>query len=690
MIFASPLFLIGLVAVAIPIVVHLFNFRRYKKVYFSNVEKLEQMQTETRRQSNLRQLLILVTRILAVVFLVLAFAQPYIPSREGVVVTGGTDVSIFIDNSFSMGSSDGSTTLMEKAKSKAREIVAAYAGSDRFQLLTCDAEGVQFHWLSKDDVLIAIDGVEPSSATMTVASVARRQSDFLRSGSGENKHAYIISDFQQTIADIAEFPDDSTVSTTFVPLESVAQNNVFIDSLSFGAPMFFKGSSVTAEVWLMNEGEENLEKVPVSLYIGERERAIAAVDLAANSRTSVEMHFTIDETGILQGRVETNDYPVTFDDSYYFSLNIREHVRMLSVEGGQENEYLRRLFGDDPSVDYTSVSIKQMDFSRIEDNDIVLLDGLQSIGTGMAQGLHTFVEGGGTLVIVLGEKIDEASYNEALGLFSAPRVEGLNSSRVAAGVVHTEHILYRNVFAASRMPSQDMEMPTVGGYYRLTGLSTSLRQPVITLVSGDDYIVSTPCGLGMLYIVAAPLSDAHTDFVKQALFVPTFYNMALYSVRLTSPAVMLDREEPVLLGSSYEQNSGTVRLVSAGGVASRFEQIPDIRTMGGNSYLVPHGDIREAGNYLLQKEDNPVEGLSFNYSRSESVMQFVSRSELTRLLSDYNLRQCSVIRNVDKPLDSYLRQRMEGHRLWHWCVMFCLLMLLIETILLRWKDRSQS
>ena len=102
MILSSPLFLIGLVAVAIPVIVHLFNFRRYKKVYFSNVERLEQLQSETRRQSTLRQLLIMFARILAIVFLVLAFARPVIPNRNSAMRSGSNDISIFIDNSFSM------------------------------------------------------------------------------------------------------------------------------------------------------------------------------------------------------------------------------------------------------------------------------------------------------------------------------------------------------------------------------------------------------------------------------------------------------------------------------------------------------------------------------------------------------------------------------------------------------------
>ncbi|MBO4599578.1 MAG: BatA domain-containing protein, partial [Bacteroidales bacterium] len=127
-----PLFLIGLVAVAIPIVIHLLQLRRYKKVYFSNVDMLEELQNEDRKQRNLRQLLILAARILAIVFLVLAFCQPVIKNRDSQLKSGGTVVSVYVDNSYSMecGGMDGS--LLESARQKAREIAAAYKPGDQF------------------------------------------------------------------------------------------------------------------------------------------------------------------------------------------------------------------------------------------------------------------------------------------------------------------------------------------------------------------------------------------------------------------------------------------------------------------------------------------------------------------------------------------------------------------------------
>jgi len=101
--FVSPLFLYGLFALAIPILIHLINFRRYRKVWFTNVRFLAEIKQERQRQSHLKQWILLAIRLLIVAFLVFAFAQPYLPSTlNSDKKQHQQGVSIFIDNSFSM------------------------------------------------------------------------------------------------------------------------------------------------------------------------------------------------------------------------------------------------------------------------------------------------------------------------------------------------------------------------------------------------------------------------------------------------------------------------------------------------------------------------------------------------------------------------------------------------------------
>ena len=140
--FVNPLFLIALSAISIPIIIHLFNFRKYKKIFFTNVRFLAEIKQESKKRSELKHLLILLMRILATACLVIAFAQPYLSSPlQQKKLAGRQAVSIFIDNSFSMDALATNGKLVDVAKSKALEIAAAYKPSDLFQLLTTDLEG---------------------------------------------------------------------------------------------------------------------------------------------------------------------------------------------------------------------------------------------------------------------------------------------------------------------------------------------------------------------------------------------------------------------------------------------------------------------------------------------------------------------------------------------------------------------
>src|ERR1043165_2598084 len=169
--FIYPGFLFALSAVSIPVIIHLFNFRRFKRVLFTNVRFLQEIKQDTRSRTNLKHLLILIARTLAVIFLVLVFAQPYLPSKNSVALKGHSKVSLYIDNSFSMDAIGKNGSLIEEAKKKAHEITKHYQPSDQFQLLTNDFEARHQRLVNREDMLNLIDEVQPGSAVRSLSEV---------------------------------------------------------------------------------------------------------------------------------------------------------------------------------------------------------------------------------------------------------------------------------------------------------------------------------------------------------------------------------------------------------------------------------------------------------------------------------------------------------------------------------------
>lgn len=682
--FVNPLFLLALLAVAIPIMVHLFNFRRYKKIYFSNVEQLQQLQSETRRQSRLRELLILMCRILAIVFLVMAFAQPFIPRQHQRNAVGSNAVSVYIDNSFSMDNTNSEGSLIETAKRKAREIAHAYKPSDRFQLLTNTMSGNQFRWLSRDEFLSLVDMVEIVPASPLLHEVARRQSDFLHTSQCHNHEAYIISDFQSSATLWQQFPADTSVHTTLIPLESNNIGNIYIDSLALNAPVFQAGSTIEAQVWIVNNGNENVENIPVKLFLQGKERTLASVNIAAHERTTASLRFTLEDQGALGGWVETADYPITFDDKLYFSLSIAHKMRVLSIHNGTDNTYLRRLFSLDSLATYTAVSQHNIDWSTLSEQNLIIVNELPSIASALSQALTSFVDQGGSLLILPAPDAQPESYNALLHQLHTPTIGTLSKQNIACTEANTTSAHYLHVFEGS---ATNMELPTVQQHYRLQSSSHTLCETLLTLANGDALLTLSHHGQGKVFLSAAPMRPEYCSLVQQALFVPTFYNMMLYSKPIGEVYHTIGSHRPIALAGNYAIGDGRIRLFSAD---STTDIIPDIRMQDNRYYLMPHNEIPHAGIFTITYRDQTMETLAFNYPRQESQMEFLSPNSIEQAVKEHSLTHTQVVTHPNKPLDKLIASQHHGAHLWRWCIALCLMALLAEILLITLPRRKEK
>lgn len=682
-----PLFLIGLVSLAIPILIHLLQLRRYRKVWFSNVRALQAIQDESRRQNNLRRRLLLAMRLLALLFLVLAFCQPVLPGRDGQLQAGGSAVSVYVDNSYSMECGGMESSLMESAKQKAREIAAAYKPGDQFQLLTNDAAGVQFRWLSREEFLAAVDTLRTSPVTQPLSAMLRRQQSFLRASSAPNRNAYCIGDFQCSTADFEACADDSLVSATFVPLGGSEVANIYIDTLVFNSPAYHPGATARLEVRVANDGDKAVERLPLRLFADGRQRALAAVDIGAHASVTATMSFVLDDKPLQQGYVETSDYPVTFDDRYYFSLAIDQRIPMLVLDGGQENPYLARLFSGDSLVDYHRTAAGAVDYTHLADHRIIVLDELRAVPSGLGQPLQRFVADGGTLLVLPAAEADRDSYNAFLSSLQAPLLGAWSGERSRVDHLVADHPLLQGVFQGSQ---EQLELPALTGRYRLEAGASAVAEPVLVMADGGSYLARTAAGEGALYLFGGPLRKEYTDLVTQALFVPLLYNMALFSTPQQQPCHLLTASDPIPLRGRYELEAPPHLVGSeTSASAAQLDIIPSLRRQGSRQYLLPRGELSQAGNYLLgdpralsssSVSHAQGEGLSFNYSRRESDLRCYTPAEVRRHLRDAGLRHASVAAVARKSMTDYVVSRTHGRPLWRWCLLLALLFLAAETL----------
>jgi len=685
--FVNPLFLFGLLAIGVPILIHLFNFRKYKRVYFTNVRFLKELKEQTKKRSQLRHLIILLLRILAVVCLVVAFAQPYIPySKNKIKADSRNAVSIYVDNSFSMEAMGSKGPLLEEARQKAHEIAAAYKSTDLFQILTNDFEGRHQRMVSRDEFYTMLSDVSVSPVSRRLSEVISRQEDLLANSGTKVKSAFVISDFQQTFANIASLADDSTKSYYLMPLAASQINNLYIDSCWFDSPVQQAGFPARLHVKVSNSSTSDFEKIPLKLTINNTQKAVASVDVPAGASIEIIMPFINYQGGICQGVLEINDYPITYDDRFYFSYIVTNAMSVLAIDGKDGNAFLNALFIKDSSVVYEHMQLKKLDYSSFEKYNLIILNEVNSISTGLSQELTRFIENGGGVSIIPPVTADLTSYNSFLQALNAGMFTGLDTANTQVSRINLNHPLFRDVFeengADGKLPS-NVELPAVFSHYRFLVNSRVANESLMSLRNGDEFLTVQPVGEGMLYVLTSPLDAACNNFPKQALFVPVFYNMALLSRPSPRLYYTIGRDEPIRMSGERLKDDQVYTIRSNN---SDFDFIPGKVEQNSVNFVQVHDQLKEAGNYTVFTGKQKLMGLSFNYNRSESDLKYYTSNELSSILEKKGINNIKVLAESRKPAGEAISELNLGKRLWKYFVWAALLFLMGEVLLIRlWK-----
>ncbi|MDR4989192.1 MAG: BatA and WFA domain-containing protein [Bacteroidales bacterium] len=674
--FLYPGFLFALFAISIPVIIHLFRFRRFRTIYFPNIAFLQQLSEASDRESRLKHLLVLLARILTISFLVMAFSRPYIPAEDEAVSPEGNIVGVYIDNSFSMNARSAYGSLLDEAKTRAQELASIYMPADRFMLLTNDFEGRHQRFVSREEFLALIEEVELSPVVRTLTEVMTRKADLFSSEPQGRHRAYYISDFQKSTTGLEMLEDEPEPKAYFIPLEAARTDNVFIDSCWFESPVRLAGQPLSLHVLIRNDGSQNLSNQPLRLFIDGQQRAVTTYDVAAGSQTEAVVGWTAGNERFQQGWIEIIDYPVTFDDRLYFSYAVSSEINVLTLEAGQANPYLGALYRRDDLFNYSSVPAFSIDYSAFARQSLIILNGFNQISGGLAMQLQRFVEEGGSLAVFPGTSINKASYSDFLMAMDVDSYTRLDTNSLRVSEINELHPLFEGVF--EELP-ENIDLPRVSSYYAVSRQLRSSGQNLLVLQNGLPFFASYAVGEGAVYLSAVPIDDAFSNFQRHSIFVPVMVNIALHS---NSRQPLYHVLEPMLTVGIPGTGMGTDQVFAL--VRDGFRVIPEQRQAGNRLQLIFHDQLREAHNYLLFHGEELYGPLSLNYDRRESLLEAHSRTSIERILADSQIHTASVLVPGDRSLDQMLRDTIMGRQLWRFFIILALTFLLAEVAILRW------
>jgi len=674
--FLHPYWLFGLLAIAIPIIIHLFNFRRYRKIYFTNLRFLKSIKNETKKQNRLRHLLILISRILAITFLVLAFARPFIPGPAGMQSSSERFVSIYVDNSMSMQATVNGLSLLDVAKAKAEEIAAAYGPSDRFQLLTNDFEGKHQQYYNRGEFISLLHEVE-ISPRHRMLSVIRERMQESHPESDADLHLYFLSDFQKSSFDLEIHEADTADMLFLVPVIKAAYGNIYIDSCWFGTPYNHINQHQSLHVSLVNASELDLEKIPVRLMVNDKQKALGSFDVEAGAKAEISLSFTNNAAGSRSGLVMIEDYPITWDDGMFLSWEVKDRIPVLSISEKQSGFYFSGLFANDSVFYYSEDEINKLDYSKFSGADLIILDNVEALSTGLSSELEKYVSTGGSLMLVPGRNADINAYNRFLSIVDHGQLMPFDTSRLMVTGLNTGHEIFSEVFES--VP-ENLDLPGVMGHYPIKSAGNNYLEVIMDLQNGDPYISMARHGSGRVYLLAAPMGDEFGSLARHAIWVPLMYRMAMLS--RPQEHIYYTLGEHNILNTGMEslpgENTLLVKLLD-----SDYEFIPGVQGFSGNKEISLYDRIVQAGHYQLSSSGDVLMSFSFNYDRLESDPGIYTADQIKEIVGMQEADNMFVIESATEQIAQAVTEFSQGNKLWKLFIWMALFFILLEILLLR-------
>ncbi|MBK8488597.1 MAG: BatA domain-containing protein [Chitinophagales bacterium] len=667
--FIYPNFLWALLLLGIPIIIHLFNFRRYRTVYFTNVRFLKNIQEETATKNRLKHLLVLLTRLLAITFLVFAFAQPFIPSESAESKPTSRAVSIYIDNSFSMETMQDGKRLFDIAKEKATEIADAYKVDDAFQLLTNDFEAGHQHLVNKEAFLQMLAQVNISPEVKTTDEILKRQKDILNRADEEQRSIFVISDFQKNNTQITP---DSSYQINLVPISSKNIRNLSIDSAWFISPVQLINQPSSLCVRVHNYGTEDITNATLNLKIQDQVKGLSTLQISAGAFIIDTLNFTVNESNWQRGELFIQDYPVTFDDIFYFTYKPVAQIPVLTINGNNANAYLTSLFSGTDVFAYTQQQANQLNVSELDGFNLVVLNEVKSISSGLSEMLVKAVNNGTSVVVIPALDMDENSINTFLSACNAGSFGELINTKRTVSKINSEHAIFSEVF--EKIP-QNITLPFANKSFIINTSGRSMSDGVMLFSDAIPFLASNNYGSGKVYLFSSPLQNTVTDFpVQGGIFVPVFFRIAVLSQPESPLFVTIGKDIWIKVHDVIAIGDKPLTVSGAAG-----EFIPGLRRSG-NKVEINVGTNNKASGIFVINESTDKQEIALNYDRRESNLTFYSAKDLEELFNAPNVR---IISNTSQNLATAVSQFNEGKALWKICIILALAFLALEVLLIR-------
>ena len=637
--FKHPELLYALFLLLIPIIVHLFQLRKFKKVAFTNVAFLKEATLKTRKSSQIKKWLILCTRLLLLAAIVLAFAQPFTSKTDALKTEKET--VIYLDNSFSMQAKGANGALLKRA---IQDLINNIPENENITLFTNNA-------IYRNTTLKAIKNdllqIDYTASSLNTEAALLKSNTFFKNKTNTLKNIILISDFQQNKENL-NIKKDSLTNLHFVKLQPVNSNNIVIDGayISNTSP-----TNIELSVKLKQSGAK-VESIPISLF--NNDNLIAKTSVEINNEATTNFSLPVNE--IINGKLTINDANLQFDNCLFFNINNGSKINVLAINEADDS-FLKRIYNNE-EFNYTSTLTNKLDYNILDNQHLIILNEINNIPNALVSAANAFTNQGGSLIIIPSKNLAKSSYNNLL-LNYATSFNDLITTEKRITTINYSHPLYRNGVFEKQV--RNFQYPKVNSFYNVVSNSAS---KVLSFEDGKAFLYQNK----NTFIYTTPLNSENSNFKNSPLIVPTFYNIAKFSFKIPQLYYTIGEENSFDVDTQLQQDD-ILTLAK-----NDINIIPEQQYFNNKVVIKTSENPLLANTYSIKNRAKTIANVSYNYNRSESNLVYSNLS---------NLEGVNISDSITEIFDA-IKSDSKINALWKWFVIFALILLLIEMLILKY------
>ena len=698
MTFLNPLVLFGLAAAAIPIIVHLFNFRKPRQVDFSTLRFLREVERQSMRRVRIRQWLLLALRTLAIACLVLAFAQPTRNSAwDGVFgETSARSIALVVDNSLSTGLRDARGALLDQERALAEALVQATGrGDERLVVPTAPQPGLlPTRFVTPDPALDALAELSPTSGAAALTATVARAASLLEDATHPRREIVVFSDLQaSTLTDSASARLPEDIGVTLIPVGGQTIANTAVTDVRVKSQIVEPGRPVEVEATIQRWGGD-AETIAVRLILDGRPVAEAAADVIPGRAVTVPFTVTPPARGWLGGEVRIEPDGAEWDDARYFTLRVPPPPRVLLVAGGDARADLARL-ALEVAAESGAMQVTEVDEAGLAGADLGAMDAVflvapRDLSSGEAQALARFARGGGGILLFAGDGVATGGAQPLLDALNAGRFDGATgeaSGETTARLAESDldHPVFSGVFDDATPRLEEVQIRRLARY-RPSGGATLLGT-----TAGVPLLHETRVGDGALLVMSVPPDPSWSELPERGLFVPLLFRSASYLAAGTEVAerASLSSREGGTVRVENAEAGAPLRLVGPGGA----ELTPAQRTVPGAVVLDVGAEAAVPGLYRVMQGERELRTVAVNGDARESDPTPLAPEEAAEILEAASGRPVRVLdASGGAGLEALAaREESGGVPLWTVLLAIALAALVAETLVAsRWRPERTA